>query len=267
MERERESGASSGADDSSSQPRQTVSTARVDDPFDSERGFNARRTLEMVRETAQFLTDVKGRRKALVLFSQGIDYDIYDVFNNRLASNIIFDARDAIASAQRANVAIYAVDPRGLTQMGEQSIEISSLSPDAAVDYGTSRDFQRELLLAQESLLGLAEETGGIALVRSNDINGGLRRIAEDNSRYYVWVHSRSVEGARQVSVDRRTREATGAESSRAPRVSPGRPESRGEEARTRGQGWYVAGTGRRARQPAAARGSARTRLRGAVQG
>lgn len=32
----------------------------------------------------------------------------------------------------------------------------------------------------------LAEDTGGIAVVRSNDISGGLRRIVEDNSRYYV---------------------------------------------------------------------------------
>jgi VWFA-related protein len=185
-EREREDGASASAEDGSSQARPTSSTARVDDPFDGERGFNARRTLEMVRDAAHFLTDVKGQRKALVLFSEGIDYDIYDVFNNRSASSIIFDARDAIAAAQRANVSIYAVDPRGLTQMGEQSIEVSSLSPDATVDYGTARDFQRELLLAQESLLWLAEETGGIALVRNNDINRGLRRIAEDNSRYYV---------------------------------------------------------------------------------
>ena len=185
-ERERESGVSSGTDDGSSATRQPSSPARVDDPFDGERAFNARRTLEMVREAARFLTDVKGRRKALVLFSEGIDYDIYDVFNNRSASSIVFDARDAIASAQRANVSIYAVDPRGLSETGEQSIEISSLSPDATVDYGTARDFQRELLLAQESLLWLADQTGGMALVRSNDINGGLRRIAEDNSRYYV---------------------------------------------------------------------------------
>jgi VWFA-related protein len=184
-ERERESGVSSTADDGSSS-RQTAASARLDDPFDSERGFNARRALEMVRDTAQFLADVKGRRKALVMFSEGIDYDIHDVFNNRSASSLIFDARDAIAAAQRANVAIYAVDPRGLTQLGDQSIEIASLSPDATVEYGTSRDFQRELLLAQESLMWLADETGGIALVRSNDINCGLRRIAEDNSRYYV---------------------------------------------------------------------------------
>ena len=173
---------SSGRASSNNQP----GSNRIDDPFDGERGFNARRALEMIRDVAQWLRDVNGRRKALVLFSEGLDYDIYDVFNNKSASSILYDARDAIAAAQRANVAIYAVDPRGLTQLGDESIAIASLSPDASVEYGTARDFQRELLLAQESLMWLAEDTGGIALVRSNDIAGGLRRIAEDNSRYYM---------------------------------------------------------------------------------
>jgi VWFA-related protein len=179
-------GAARSEDDAGASSSRPSVDRRVDDPFDAERGFNARRSLEMVRDVAQWLTDVKGRRKALVFFSEGIDYDIYDVFNNKAASGLIDDARDAIAAAQRANVSIYAVDPRGLTQLGDQSIEVASLSPDATVEYGSSRDFQRELLLSQESLLWLAEDTGGIALVRTNDIRGGLRRIAEDNSRYYV---------------------------------------------------------------------------------
>jgi VWFA-related protein len=184
--REREGEVDTPSDDDSSSSTPSASSQRVDDPFDAERAFNARRTFEMVRDVAGWLSDLKGRRKALVLFSEGIDYDIYDVFNNKGASDIIFDAREAIAAAQRANVAIYAVDPRGLTSAGDQSIEIASLSPDASVSYGTSRDFQRELLLSQESLMWLAEDTGGLAIVRSNDIRGGLRRIADDTSRYYM---------------------------------------------------------------------------------
>ena len=98
----------------------------------------------------------------------------------------MYDAREAIAAAQRANVSIYAVDPRGLTQLGDEAIAIASLSDDPHVDYGTPLGFQRELLLAQESLMSLAEETGGMAIVRANDIAGGLARIVRDNSHYYV---------------------------------------------------------------------------------
>jgi VWFA-related protein len=185
-EREEDTAASSGDDGSSNASNRSPANQRIDDPYDGERGMNARRALELIRDVARWMSDVNGRRKALVLFSEGIDYDIYDVFNSRSATGIVFDARDAIAAAQRANVAIYAVDPRGLTQLGDESIAIASLSPDATVTYGTSRDFQRELLLAQESLMWLADDTGGIALVRNNDIAGGLARIAEDNSRYYI---------------------------------------------------------------------------------
>jgi VWFA-related protein len=182
-DRDMERAASSGGGESSSS---SPSTPRADDPLDFERGMNAQRSLGAIRNVAQWMSNVPGRRKSLVLFSEGIEYDIYDVFNNRAASSIMADARDAIAAAQRANVTIFAVDPRGLTQLGDEAITIQSLSDDPNVDYGTTRGFANELLMAQESLISLAQETGGIAVVRTNDIAGGLTRIERDTSRYYV---------------------------------------------------------------------------------
>jgi len=179
---ERAAAGSSGDGSSSSSPGST----RVDDPRDAERGMNAQRALGAVRNVARWLSDVPGRRKSLVLFSEGIEYDIYDVFNNRAASSIMADAREAIAAAQRANVTIFAVDPRGLSQLGDEAITIQSLSDDPRVDYGTPRGFANELLMAQESLISLAQETGGVAIVRTNDIAGGLSRIERETSRYYV---------------------------------------------------------------------------------
>ena len=132
------------------------------------------------------MADIHGRRKSLIFFSEGIDYDIYDVFNNRSATSVMQDARDAIAAAQRANVGIYAVDPRGLTQLGDETIAIASLSDNPQVREGSPAAFQRELLLAQESLIALADETGGMAVVRTNDIPGALARIANENSTYYL---------------------------------------------------------------------------------
>lgn len=185
-DRENERAAAGESGDGSSNTSSSPAATRADDPYDSERGMNAQRALDAIRNVAQWMSDVPGRRKSLVLFSEGIDYDIYDVFNNRSASSIMQDARDAIAAAQRANVTIYAVDPRGLTDLGDEAITIASLSDDPSVDYGTSRGFQRELLMAQESLIALAEETGGIAVVRNNDVAGGLSRVVRDTSRYYV---------------------------------------------------------------------------------
>ena len=93
--------------------------------------------------------------------------------------------RKRAAAAQRANVNVYGIDPRGMSQFGEM-IEINDRSDYPQLDYGTFRGQLRELLLAQESLISLSDETGGIPIVNSGDLAGGLGRIVLDNSRYYV---------------------------------------------------------------------------------
>jgi len=55
--------------------------------------------METLRNVTRFLDGIRGRRKALVFFSEGIDYDIYDVINNREASTVLDSVRDAISAA------------------------------------------------------------------------------------------------------------------------------------------------------------------------
>ena len=55
----------------------------LNDPEDMERGFNARTTLDTLRNVADWFGSVRGRRKAILFVSEGIDYDIYDI----IASN------------------------------------------------------------------------------------------------------------------------------------------------------------------------------------
>ena len=156
------------------------------DPLDAERAFNARRSLQALENVSNWMADVQGRRKALLFFSEGLDYDIYQPFDiSQESSAILQEARDATAAAQRANVNIYGVDPRGLSQFGEM-IDINDRSDYPQLEFGTFRGALNELKLAQESLLSLADETGGLAIVNSGDVVGGLGRIVLDNSRYYV---------------------------------------------------------------------------------
>jgi VWFA-related protein len=155
----------------------------------SERGFQARNMLETVRNLATYLGGVRGRRKALVLFSEGIDYDIYDVMNtsgnSRDATDIMQSTRDVIAEATRANVAIYGVDPRGLTGMGDDLITVQSFPDDTSLGIGTG-SLYNELRLAQDSLRTLSDETGGFAVVNRNDFATAFQRIVDDNSSYYI---------------------------------------------------------------------------------
>ena len=158
----------------------------IRDPSDPQRALNARRALQAVEDVAKWLGDVQGRRKALLLFSEGLDYDIYQPFDLAdSASALVAEAREAVAAAQRANVNVYGIDPRGLSQLGEL-IDISGRSDYPQLEYGMFRAALHDLRLSQESLISLSEETGGLAVVNAGDVAGGLGRIVLDNSRYYL---------------------------------------------------------------------------------
>ena len=165
----------------------------LNDPDDPERGFNARTTLDTLRNVAEWFGSVHGRRKAILFVSEGIDYDIYDVIaangSNHQSASMVMDAtRDAIGAATRANVAIYGIDPRGLTDLGDESIELGSFPDDTSLGVG-SGSLQSELRLSQDSLRTLSEETGGFAVVNKNDFSTAFQRIVEDNSSYYVLAY------------------------------------------------------------------------------
>jgi VWFA-related protein len=179
-----------------SQPARTsegLEKARaIADPTELQRAANARRALQAIENVSEWLRDVQGRRKALLFFSEGIDYDVYQPFSpgqSSSASAIVADTREAAAAAQRANVNIYGIDPRGLNNFGEL-INIDARSDYPQLEYGTFRGALHELRLAQESLLSLSDETGGIAIVNSGDVLGGLGRVVLDNSRYYLLGYS-----------------------------------------------------------------------------
>jgi VWFA-related protein len=165
----------------------------VNDPEDAERAFNARSSLDTLRNVANWFASVHGRRKTILFLSEGIDYDIHDIIpntgSNHLGASAVLDAtRDAIAAATRANVAIYGIDPRGLTDLGDESIEIGSFPDDTSLGIGQSSLFN-EVRLAQDSLRVLSEETGGFASVNRNDFSQAYDRIVADNSSYYVLAY------------------------------------------------------------------------------
>src|SRR5436190_7504380 len=76
--------------------------------------------------------------------------------------------------ANRANVTMYTIDPRGLVGMGDI---------DQQVDPQQWSEFVRK---SQDSLRVIAEETGGLAVVNQNDFTKALKRIDAETSDYYV---------------------------------------------------------------------------------
>jgi VWFA-related protein len=156
---------------------------RADDPIDAERGYSARLALSALREVAERMAGLHGRRKALVFISEGIDYDIYDVFNASDATIVRDEVRAAIAAATRSNVSIYSVDSRGLTSFDDDEIEGGDFAVRSLIGPGSSSD---QLRLAQDSLRILSDMTGGFAAVNANDFGRIFERIIRDNSTYYL---------------------------------------------------------------------------------
>jgi len=152
---------------------------------DKERGYHARNALQTIRNLSEYLGNIRGRRKALVMFSEGIDYNINNVFENTEATVVMDATREVIAAATRANVAVYGVDPRGLATAGDDMIQIQSFPEDNSLGLGAGAMFN-EVRLGQDSLRVLSEETGGFAAVNQNDFATAFQRIVDDNSAYYV---------------------------------------------------------------------------------
>ena len=159
---------------------------RITDIDDMERGYQARTALDTIKNLSEYLGNIRGRRKALVLFSEGIDYDITNVFENRDATTVMDATREVLAAATRANVAVYGVDPRGIGgAVGDELIEVQSFPDDTSLGLNTG-SFYNEVRLAQDSLRVLSDETGGFAAVNRNDFGTAFQRIVDDNSSYYV---------------------------------------------------------------------------------
>ncbi len=83
--------------------------------------------------------------------------------------------RDIIDDANRVNASFYAVDPRGLVAFDTPINEGLSVVQDA-----------RSLRTRQEAMRTLAEATDGLAVMGSNDLDKGLRRISDDLTSYYL---------------------------------------------------------------------------------
>ncbi|MDQ6785214.1 MAG: VWA domain-containing protein [Acidobacteriota bacterium] len=124
-------------------------------------------------------------RKSVMLLSDGFKLETKNEtgFSER---SIIFDAlKRLIDAANRASVVVYTMDARGLQTLGVTAADdVSLLSGDQLEQRITDR--RDELLDTQAGLVYLAKQTGGSALVNSNDLSGGIRKILDDQSYYLI---------------------------------------------------------------------------------
>lgn len=174
------------------------------------------------------LEKAQNRRKAVVLISTGYDFDPFA--GSRATGNILSAAtgveftndpiqgrggqwNDAELSmrlgeltrmANRANATFYTFDPRGL---------VAGQDIDEPVD---QFEWDQHLRKQQDSMRVIAEQTGGIAVVNTNDFSKALRRIDAETSDYYVLAYYSSnpdpTRRRRQIEIRSKKKDPEGGE-------------------------------------------------------
>ena len=179
-------------------------------PSDPERMAELKTEIQMLETFADFESDRQGfattdgllalvdslknldGRKSVIFFSEGLN----------IPAAVQAHFQSVIGSANRAGVAIYAVDAAGLrTESGQAATrtEIEAQSEARMAEIGTTDEGktgamtkglernERNLRLNPESgLAQLADQTGGMFIHDSNDLKTRIGQIGDDMNSYYV---------------------------------------------------------------------------------
>jgi VWFA-related protein len=94
--------------------------------------------------------------------------------NKFYQADLVSDLSWLTRNANRANVTMYTIDPRGLVGMPDLDEKVDMM------------EWQAYVRTSQDSLRTIAELTGGYAAVNQNDFDKALKRIDAETSDYYV---------------------------------------------------------------------------------
>ena len=139
--------------------------------------FNTDRKLSALEDAARKLS-VFPEKKALVYFSSGI---------SKTGVENQSQIKATVNAAVRANVSFYPVDARGLVALPPGG-DASTASPrGTGMITGTKQAGNRASFQdTQETLVTLASDTGGKAMLDTNDLSMGIRQAQEDIGSYYI---------------------------------------------------------------------------------
>jgi VWFA-related protein len=159
---------------------------RIPPESEGEKVYKVRVATDVIRAVATHLSAIRGRRVSLLWISEGIDYNMLPPISGTISimgrpggepdsGTVIWAMNEAVHTLRKANVTLYAVDPRHL--YAEDNSDNNPLCRDPS-----RVEFQRSL----DVLKRFSDETGGFAAVQSNDYTPQFDRILDENSQYYV---------------------------------------------------------------------------------
>ena len=150
-----------------------------------EAALYAQASLGTMRYLIRGMNELPGR-KLMFLFSDGIQINS-DTVKSR--SSVVYELmQDLIDFANRSSVVVYTFDTKGLKSM---SIQASDSTYEIVDGHRAQKERIRtdDFRASQDGLVYLAKQTGGQALLNSNDLNWGIQRSLDEQSGYYLLAY------------------------------------------------------------------------------
>ena len=139
--------------------------------------FNTDRKLIALEDAARKLA-IYPEKKALIYLSSGVQKTGVDNQSQ---------LRATVNTAVRSNVSFYPIDARGLTALVPGGDATQAAPVGNNLYSGSAHNTQRSNFdNQQETLYTLADDTGGKALLDSNDLTLGMRQVQTDMNSYYI---------------------------------------------------------------------------------
>lgn len=139
-------------------------------------------TLGALNYVVKGMRELPGR-KSILLVSDGLK--IFNSDDPTRTTRVLDALRRLTDLANRASVVIYTMDARGLQTLGLTAADdVGGMSGDQIETQLSNR--RAGFFESQNGLNYLAEQTGGIPIRNTNDLAGGIKRVLDDQSGYYL---------------------------------------------------------------------------------
>jgi VWFA-related protein len=194
--------------------RNANSRLQIAQQYGQEVGAEIENMIDSMQRELVTLTPLDGKR-AFLFLSGGFEYQPGYVMAQYASGNFLptmanIDVRQIptrlTAMIQRANadqITFYTVDATGLTAEGTAASEGSPATNVLAIEQRPNLRFQAQQD-RQNGMQQMAVETGGVALLNTNDFQKGLSRIYQQVSTYYtlgVTLSKLGIAGYQKVEV------------------------------------------------------------------
>jgi VWFA-related protein len=150
-----------------------------------EAGLYAQASLGTMRYLIRGMDQLPGR-KLMFLLTDGLQITNETV---KSRSSYVYEMlQDLVEFANRSSVVVYAFDTKGLKSM---SIQASDSTYEIIDGHRGQKERLRtdDFKASQEGLAYLAKQTGGQALLNSNDLNGAIQRSLDEQAGYYLLAY------------------------------------------------------------------------------